>query len=406
MRHFIPINNQIKALHLIALSLMMLVSNTINANSLTLHSVLTASLSKAEQDVIVTDRLQQITYQKSNWLIAFPTLSFNYLESQEISGASEQEVSVNLPLKSPFYRAVSDKLFKLNRQAKLLRLNQRKLYFSGLIRKTLWSYRLVEVELLQANKKRGLLEKLLEDSRALYKANELEHYALLLIEQELSDQGISTSTLVREKKQLIQRYLKITGLTVFPQVIEEKVMLENDFILSNHPSVQILENQWQQQKLVLDSQTSGNAEPWMISFASKKINNGLFEESQMGINFEIPLTFSKVRRQADINARTTANDEYYSKLDRLRVELHDQWSSLKSEQSNVMHQQKLLKVSSELSKKISEQLATLHAGGEISHETWLRRNLHTIDSETALAIAIINNQQIKSMLNQAAGITL
>jgi len=406
MIQLLPAKFRLLATYSAIISIVLFISTHANAISPTLEEVLNASLTKANQNKSTNAHQYPATFKSSSWLASFPTIGLNYLDSQDIAGASEQEISLNLPLKSPFLRSTTAKLSQLNQQAKSIQQDKKKLYFSGLLRETHWNYRLLELRLLQANKKRELLEKLCKEYRALFQANEVEEYALMLIEQELSTQMLEISELFHQQQQWQHRYTSISGYQSFPQQMEESEIMENDFNTSNHPFIRSLDNRWDQQHLAFESQGNGENEPWVVSLASKTINNGLFEEQQFGVNFEIPLTFSKSHKQIDINTQTMANSDYYHSLDRMRVELSSQWSLLQSQQQNINIKHKLLSASANLSKKIAEQLISLHNEGEISHEVWLRRYLQTIDSQTALAINNLKNKQIKSMLNQAAGISL
>jgi len=405
MAYIIQLKGYTKVLHMILISVILNTGILIKANSLTIEDALKASLIKTENNILNTDIQTMTGYQSSSWLVAFPTVSFNYMDSQDVGQTSEQELSINLPLKSPFSITLNDRLSALNQQARILRTEQKRLYFSGIIREVLWSYRLTSLQISQSERKRRLLLKLFDEYGELFKANEINHYTLLLIEQELAQQSLKLLSLEQQQQQWLQRYINITGLEDIPDIIEE-TEAQADFSLNQHPSLRLLDNQWQQQKLIIDSQTNGNNEPWTVSVVKKTINNGIYDENQIGINLEIPITFSKINRQVDINARTDINAKYYADIDKMRLELYSQWTLLKNQQTNIQTQQKLLTQSAVLSKKIAKQLTALHKEGEISHEIWLRRYMQTIDSEFAMANASLKYQQIQSMLNQAAGVSL
>ncbi len=387
-------------------SILLITSTQANTPILTLADVLDASMQQSNKATNRIDFNSAESYQSSNWLAAFPTIGLNYLDSQDIATAKEQEISINLPFKSPQLRATSKKLSQLISDSQRLQIKKRRLYFSGLLREALWTIRFLEVELIHANEKGDLLEKLSKQYHALLDASEVEHYALLLIQQELSLQQLKISNLVQQRQQWHLRYTNISGLEQLPSQVEENPILTTTFKASNHPFILALENRWKQQQIAFNSRASGENQPWTVSLASRTINTGLFEENQIGISIEIPLTFSKYSSQAEVNSQITTFTDVYMEMDKIQLQLSSQWTQLITQHKNILSQQKLLKQSAILSKQMAEQLNRLHKEGEISHEIWLRRYLQTIDSQTSFAIGKLKNQQIHSMLRQAAGIPL
>ena len=78
------------------------------------------------------------------WLAATPSISANYLDSREQLGSNETELSLNLPLKSRRQHQADKRLSALTVSGQEQATSLQTLYYSGLIRKAIWSYRIAQ----------------------------------------------------------------------------------------------------------------------------------------------------------------------------------------------------------------------------------------------------------------------
>ena len=84
MHYIIQINPLFKVIQWLTLTLLMLINITISAKPLDMTDVLTASLSNTQSNMSGQEQLGMINYQSSSWLMAFPTIGFNYLDRNSV----------------------------------------------------------------------------------------------------------------------------------------------------------------------------------------------------------------------------------------------------------------------------------------------------------------------------------
>jgi hypothetical protein len=344
-------------------------------------------------------------YQASSWLAGLPSLSLCYLGSEERYGVDESEVSINMPVKSGRRRSADDKLKTLSVEQDEVGLAQRRLYYSGLIREAVWSYRLADTRRRYASDKRVLLLEMERRQKDLFAASAASEYPLLLLQTELLDVQIAQEDYLHDSRQWLQRYRQLTGLTTLPTDIREAQSVEADFQPALLPHLRMLELGHRQVRQLLRA-NSAQADDWNLSLTAKNLQTDNYDEQQYGVGLEIPLSGLDVARQSDNAAWRSDQRTYLQARDQLLNESHANWERLRNAHETLNNKQRLLEQSEQLASRIAKQLAQLQASNEIAQEIVLRRMMDAIDTRAAVAINQTLIEQNNAMLRQGAGISL
>ena len=369
---------------------------------LTLNDVLNVALQQAGTQM---QEGEAQGYQSSVWLAALPSVSFSYMDSNKQDGSNEAQVSLNLPIKSGVQRRADKQLKRLSAAHELVSKQLEQLYFSGLIREAAWSYRVAEVKRNSADRKLKLLNKLVEQYQQLLAANAVSEYSLLLIEKELMVVQIEQQGHQQQLKRWLQQFQIVTGLGSIPAVITEPQVNSQDYLLAQHPQLQLLELAWSHKQQVLMA-SSNQATPWNVSLVAKNIDSAEFEEDQYGIEIEIPLSFINAPSQSHNSEWRLERRNFTMAVDELRQELQHSWDLLAGESVLLQRKNILLARSGELSARITRRASELEAANELGQELILRQMIEAIDAKAAIAINQILIEQNNAMRRQAAGIPL
>lgn len=344
-------------------------------------------------------------YQASSWLAGLPSLSLSYLGSDERYGTDEAEVSVNLPVKSGRRRNADNKLTALAADLDEMSLRERKLYYSGLIRESVWSYSLADTRRRFAADKRRLLHDLEQRQRELLAANAASEYSLLLLQMELVAVEIAQQEYQQEARLWLERYRQVTGLGTLPAELREPAPANNSFQPGQHPRLRALELAHRQRVQLLRAD-SAEAADWNLSVTAKNLDTAGYDEQQYGLGVEIPLSAFPVARQAENSEWRSAERDYLLARDQLLQEMGGSWEKLLIQQESLQQKQSLLDRSNQLASRIADQLAQLQASNEIAQEIVLRRMMDAIDTRAEAAVNQLLIQQNNAMLCQAAGLSL
>jgi len=344
-------------------------------------------------------------YQASSWLAGLPSLSLSYLGSDERNGTDEAELSINLPIKSGRRRNADKQLNSLGLALDETVQHQRKLYYSGLIREALWSYRLAETRRRLARDKRRLLLELERRQSELVAAKAASQYSLLLLQMELTEVDIARDGHLQEARRWLQRYSTVTGLGTLPADIREPAPPGESFRGDQHPRLRSLELAYRQRLQLLRANSAG-ASDWNLSLNAKNLDTAGQDEQQYGLGVEIPLSALPVARQTDNSEWRGAQRDFLLARDQLLETLHGNWEQLLIEQESLRRKQSLLERSEALAGRIADQLSQLQASNEIAQEIVLRRMMDTIDTRARVEINQVLIDQNNAMLRQAAGLGL
>lgn len=371
-------------------------------SQLSLADALDAALQRAQSSA---SNEASPPYQASSWLAGLPSLSLSYLGSDERYGVDESEVSINMPVKSGRRRSADEKLKTLSEEQDEVGLAQRQLYYSGLIREAVWSYRLADTKRRYASEKRVLLLEMERRQKDLFAASAASEYPLLLLQTELLDVQIAQEDYLHDTRQWLQRYRQLTGLATLPTDIREAEPADQGLQPTLLPKLRMLELRHRQVRQLLRA-NSAQADDWNLSLTAKNLQTDNYDEQQYGVGLEIPLSGLDVARQSDNAAWRSAERAYLQDRDQLLNESHANWERLRNVHETLSKKQRLLEQSEQLASRIAKQLAQLQASNEIAQEIVLRRMMDAIDTRAAVAINQTLIEQNNAMLRQGAGISL
>jgi len=375
---------------------------TQSIRELTLTDVLTAALERSPNDI--EGNLEQ-GFRSSSWLAALPSVSVNYLDSNDALGTDETEISINLPIKSSRQRRVDKQLKELGSEYNIASKQYKSLLLSGLIREAIWSYEIAQVRLNSISHKYQLLSQLEGQYRDLFRANVVSEFSLMRIQQELLQAQLEQLTQEQELTQWLQQYRTVTGLSSMPLDITEPQLGSHDFVLGQHPQLRLLTLGWLQKQLVLLASSNQSA-PWNMSLSVKNIESAGFEEDQYGIGIEVPLSFLRIATETHNSEWLKESQTFDIAKDEALINLQRSWETLSLESKILQRKNLLLSQSKALNERISEQANELKAYNELGEEIILRQMIDAIDSQAAITINETLIHQNNAMLRQAAGISL
>jgi len=345
--------------------------------------------SQARLSHLTQSNTQSANLSSSTWLTGLPSISLSHLGSLDNSNSDKQ---------------IKQLAEQIHQQQTALQ----RLYLSGLLRQSLWEYRLSEVKLSQLERKQQLLDKLHRQQKQLTDAGELPLANTLLLEREIVDIALSRADIQQQQSQSLALYQQLTGKEQMPSVIEEtaRPLSNGAETLAQHPLWQLLKLQQQQHLQLIQTQQAGKHDPWTVSLTAKNTADSGIDDQQLGIAVSVPLTLGSALSQSDLSQWQQADTEQSLNLDRSALELKNQWDQLARQHTNLIEQQRLLNQALVLSRAITEELAKVKDQDQVSYEVWLRRYMEALDTESSLALNRISLQQLHSQQLQALGISL
>ncbi len=373
-----------------------------SVTDITLGDVLSTTLVRAND---AGNQGEMALYRASSWLAGVPSVSLSYLGSEDRYGVDESEMSVNLPLKSSRRRSADTALQALATGLDEVARHVRELYYSGLIREALWSFRLADTRRQFAANKKQVLRELEQRQQELLAVGASSEYTLLLLQMEVVQVEILQQDYLQEARLWLQRYRRLTGLAAMPTDIVEPALQNDSFRADRHPQLQALELAHQQRQQVLQA-NSPRASDWNLALKAKNLDSDGFNEQQYGLGVEIPLSVFDVSRQADNSEWRSAQREFSLARDQLLTEFSAAWEQLLNERDTLQKKQSLLDRSEQLAERITGQLEQLQASNEVAQEIVLRRTMAAIDTRADVALNELLIGQNNAMLRQAAGLSL
>ncbi|PKG74652.1 metal transporter [Shewanella sp. GutCb] len=352
----------------------------------------------------------------SSWLSGLPSIGLSYLGSLDNGNSYEQEVSLNLPLKSLGLRSSDKQLKQLTQSIQGQQIALQGLYISGLLRQSIWDHRIASMKLMQLDRKIKLLEKLHTQQKILTDVGELPLANQLLLERELVDIELEQINLKQQQAEALSLFSQLTGRHEMPTKIDESsrpifdahssTLTAFNTALAQHPLWQLQTLQQQQQLLVIKSQQAGERDPWTLSLTAKNTKDDQLDDQQLGLGITVPLGFSSALSQSELSTWQQAHSEQNLNRDRIYLQLTTQTEKLAKQQQKLLDQQVLLKRGLSLSRTITEELAKVKEQNQISYEIWLRRYMDALDTESRLVLNQVTQQQLHSQQLQALGISL
>lgn len=376
------------------------------ATQITLRDAHDAAIKKG---LVQSDTGQTASHRAYQWLAASPSISANYLDSREQLGSNETELSLNFPLKSRYQYQADKRLRALTASGQEQATALQALYYSGLIRKAIWSYRIAQFKHQSGKEKLRVLGDLENRQTELLKVNAIPRYALLMVQKEITSTQLDTLRAQQEASRWLASYRQTTGLNSLPASVFEDTsslaMRPETSLLERHPALRALDAQWRQHQTMLQI-SSSRAEPWALAISAKEIDTAGFTETQLGVGLQVPLTFFKRNSQSHRSEHINARTSYQQQRSELFLALLDEWQQRIQASRSLQQQQTLLAENVSLAKGINVQVQSLSARNELNPEIIIRRTLDAIDSQAAASLNQILIHQNHAMLRQAAGISL
>lgn len=414
--HMSAVKFSIKICLIVALAISSYSYGATNNDLAPLLQLSQSRLNKTTFNAMPLNDNRSVQLSSSTWLTGLPSISLSYLGELDNSNIYEQEVSLNLPIKSFSLHQSDNQLKRLTSSLLEQQVALQKLYLSGLLRQSMWDYRIAFVKSNQLQRKASLLEKLYVQQKQLSNAGEFPKVNLLLLDRERVDIDLAQIELKQQQDEAMALFQSLTGLSEIPVNIEENGhnMAEldvqsthgADVVLMQHPLWQLQSLQQQFQDVMMTSQQAGEQDPWTVSLTAKETTGDLANDQHLGVGISIPLGFGSALSQRELSVWQKDYQDQRINSERLYLELKNQSQKLLSQQHNLKKQQALLQRGVSLSRTITEDLAKVKDQNQMGYEIWLRRYMDALDTESRLVLNQVAQQQLHSQQLQALGISL
>ena len=365
------------------------------------HDLLTSSLGKFnEKKFDSAEEIQQV----SSWLHGLPTVQLSTLQSDNNLGDDEYELSFNVPFKSPARRNLDEQLRLITEAHKAVVDKKRALFISGLLRETIWNYRVAEKQqaveqskLDWLNKQRTLLAQLQLSGNS--------NLDLLLVENQIIEAELSIMAFKQEAQSRLQQFQNISGESTIPEWFYEDEVVAAATLLNRHPTVEQLQLTLQQSSI--KHQLAGKAShPINLAMSATEITTNGVNDRQYGLAVEVPIGLRKNTSQSDQSTWQIEQNELSDQLMNFEQLFTNEITQLKSEHRFLLEKQKLLQQQSDKTKQIFSQLEQLRNNNELNRDLFYQRmvNLISISHQAELNQLYINQNQ--SRQQQLAGVSL
>ena len=369
--------------------------------SLSSEQLLAKSLNRLNANQF--DSSQEIN-EVSSWLVGLPTAGFSVLQSDNDLGADEYELSLNLPFKSRVRKKLDEQLSNQTKALVSISQQNNALFVSGLIRETIWQYKI-------AAKKRDIEQSKLEWLKK-QKARLIQlvksggsNLDLLFVEKQIVDAQLALLELDQEIQLRQTQFHDITGVSKVPKNFYEDGIDDDNLVFSKHPMVQQLQLSMQQADV--QYQLAGKASnPINVSLTALDINATGANDRQYGVGIQIPIGLNKSKTQADSSSWLQQQNNLSNQLITLERSFKTQFSELRGEHRFLTSKQKLLVQQTQKTKQIFTQLEQLRKNNELNQGLFFQRMIELIASTYQDELNQLYINQNQSRQKQLAGATL
>jgi hypothetical protein len=375
---------------------------TVSATDLPLPTLLEITTERQHKEA--DDRLSLPPFRSSAWLAAVPSVSLNYLRSEEDQGTDETELSLNLPFKSPYLAKQDKALRRITTALDARNAERRALYFSGQLREALWSERIARTRVRFTADKIEQLTALQQRQQSLFEARAANRYSLLLLRQELADARLRQAEEELELARWQQNYRQLTGMGNLPLNIDEPVPPPAE-AWQSHPALAMLDLGWERERALIAA-TSGRSGAWNLALQTKQLDTPGLDERQYGIAVEVPLSLLATGSESSDSEWRESSRRYWQARDELQLQLARSRQALRAQAQYLQKRQLLLQEATEASQALLTETGLLAGENELPREIWLRQILGNLDKRAEAAINELLIGQNRAMSRQAAGIPL
>ena len=369
--------------------------------SLSSEQLLAKSLNRLNANQF--DSTQQIN-EVSSWLVGLPTAGFSVLQSDNDLGADEYELSLNLPFKSRVRKKLDEQLSNQTKSLVSISQQNNALFVSGLIRETIWQYKIAAKKRDIEQSKLDWLKKQKARLIQLVKSGG-SNLDLLFVEKQILDAQLALLELDQEIQLRQTQFHDITGVSKVPENFYEDGIDDDYLVFSKHPMVQQLQLSMQQAEV--QYQLAGKANnPINVSLTALDINATGANDRQYGVGIQIPIGLNKSKTQADSSSWLQQQNNLSNQLITLERSFKTQFSELRGEHRFLTSKQKLLKQQTQKTKQIFIQLEQLRNNNELNQGLFFQRMIELIASTYQGELNQLYINQNQSRQKQLAGATL
>lgn len=403
------VTNSQKWLSFLYFLLLSTVSSSVlsKSSSVTLQDALQATIEK--QKAVLSDIAENDMNNKYySWVDGVPTFSVQYFHNQNSLGSKETELSLVLPIKSRLKAQAETKLKSTSEIIRESTREQLALYYSGLIRDLLWSHRKQTTKIQLLAEKQNILSSLFVQIETLTQRNALPEYILFLIKKELNDYEILQFEYLKTLEHINDQYKQLTGLSYLPEQLSEEPLKDPIYLLNQHPELRTLEAGWQSQLHLLNVQ-SKSSEPWSLSVKARQIDSPDFNENQIGIGVDIPITtgskYSTVQQSEYLQAKTNVEVARNKLLNELVTNVRTDLAHYEF----LLQRQRLLENNLpnilSLEKAIKSVLDS-NSSNPDNRATLIRFVIDLVDAKAEISLNKISIQHQISIIRQSTGLSL
>ena len=279
-----------------------------------------------------------------------------------------------------------------------------KLYVSGLVRSSLWDYKIAQFQLQTEINKITFLKQQRETLSSLNQLGDASNEILLMLDNRIIDTQISILTLENDVQSQLEKYIQITGVDVIPGNFTEQAVISSGSVFSNHPALKLIQNSMEYSQLLFDESALQNS-PWNVSAIAKEVKSFDLTDKQIGIQLQVPLSRNKTG-QADKTTWLQEQSQLTSDYKKLKDDLTLKLKELINEHAFLLSKQQLLEEKSKNAQQILNKLTSLKSSNEIERDLYFQRVIdlqEDLNSHNLNQLLIYKNQ---AMQNQVIGVVL
>lgn len=373
--------------------------DVVSKDTKTIHSIMSDGYNK-----LIVQNLDTNTNDVYKFLTSAPTLQLGYLNSNKNLGSDETELIINFPIKTIKHFRIENQIknhyetFRKDLEENL------KLYVSGLVRSSLWDYKIAQFQLQTEINKITFLKQQRETLSSLNQLGDASNEILLMLDNRIIDTQISILTLENDVQSQLEKYIQITGVDVIPGNFTEQAVISSGSVFSNHPALKLIQNSMEYSQLLFDESALQNS-PWNVSAIAKEVKSFDLTDKQIGIQLQVPLSRNKTG-QADKTTWLQEQSQLTSDYKKLKDDLTLKLKELINEHAFLLSKQQLLEEKSKNAQQILNKLTSLKSSNEIERDLYFQRVIdlqEDLNSHNLNQLLIYKNQ---AMQNQVIGVVL
>lgn len=372
---------------------------------LLLNDVLHATIEKQQSATSIRTPNNLSTPSSFSWLDGVPSLSFMYLHNQTELGSKEAEISVSLPIKSQFMRQIEENMGTYHTLIQESAHKQLTLYYSGLIRELIWTYKAEALLGEIAQNKTQQLSRLMQQYAEMAAANAIPQYTLLLVQKEVNASRILQLQHSRNANKILKQYSNLTGLMALPTNIQENIPEQAQQRIMQHPDLIALDAAWNTFQENIKGQGK-SSEAWNIKVSAKRIETDGLSENQIGLGVDIPLAVGEQLSTTQRYEYQQAKTDYDIARHKLLLGVKTSVDAGLAEYNFLLQKQALLEQGSVVVDKLEESVSALIESNAPNQEVHIRNLIAVIDAQGERSLNTLYIQRQIANTRQLLGLTL